>query len=84
LRALMSAPTSGKAWDLRCHVREELVKYLQREYPQSLPRIRAEIRQTDEKAAVPDKRPPPEVIRDGTSSFAASGKVAPSADSQGS
>ena len=82
LRALMSAPTSGKAWDLRCHVREELVKYLQREYPQSLPRIRAEIRQGDEKTAVPDKRPPPEVIRDATSSFAASGKVAPSADSQ--
>jgi small-conductance mechanosensitive channel len=53
LRALMSAPDSGKAWDLRCQVREELVKYLQREYPQSLPRVRAEIRQGDEKTAVP-------------------------------
>jgi small-conductance mechanosensitive channel len=45
LRALMSAPDSGKAWDLRCHVREKLVEFLQREYPDSLPVIRAEIGQ---------------------------------------
>lgn len=43
LRALMSASDSSKAWDLRCFVRESLTKYLQREYPQSLPRLRAEI-----------------------------------------
>jgi len=42
LRALMSAENSGKAWDLRCHVREKLVEFLQREHPQALPRIRAE------------------------------------------
>ncbi len=43
LRALMSAPDSGKAWDLRCHVREKLIDFLQQKYPQSLPRTRAEI-----------------------------------------
>lgn len=58
LRALMSAPTSGIAWDLRCHVREELVKYLQREYPQSLPTVRAEIRQRPEEMAA-SRQPSP-------------------------
>ena len=43
LRALMSAPDSGKAWDLRCHVREKLVSFLQQRYPQSLPKMRAEL-----------------------------------------
>ncbi len=43
LRALMSAGTSGVAWDLRCHVREKLLEFLQREYPQCLPKLRAEI-----------------------------------------
>ena len=43
LRALMSAPDSSKAWDLRCHVREKLVEFLQERYPQSLPRARAEL-----------------------------------------
>jgi small-conductance mechanosensitive channel len=44
LRALMSASDSGKAWDLRCYVRERLIEFLQRRYPQSLPRTRAEVR----------------------------------------
>jgi small-conductance mechanosensitive channel len=43
LRALMSAPNGPKAWDLRCHVREKLIEFLQRQYPQSLPRVRAEL-----------------------------------------
>jgi small-conductance mechanosensitive channel len=44
LRALMSAADSGKAWDLRCHVREKLIAFLQARYPECLPRVRAEIR----------------------------------------
>jgi small-conductance mechanosensitive channel len=40
LRVLVSARDAGKAWDLRCRVREALVGYLQREWPQFLPRIR--------------------------------------------
>jgi small-conductance mechanosensitive channel len=43
LRALMSAADSDSAWDLRCHVREALVDFLQRSYPQSLPKMRAEL-----------------------------------------
>jgi hypothetical protein len=43
LRALMSAPNGPKAWDLRCYVREALIGFLQKEYPQSLPRVRAEV-----------------------------------------
>lgn len=43
LRALMSAPGSSAAWDLRCHVREKLIAFLQQHYPQSLPRTRGEI-----------------------------------------
>jgi small-conductance mechanosensitive channel len=43
LRALMSAPDSGTAWDLRCYVREKLIEFLQQKYPESLPKARAEI-----------------------------------------
>ena len=43
LRALMSAADSSRGWDLRCHVRERLVQFLQNNYPNSLPRTRADI-----------------------------------------
>jgi len=43
LRALVSAKNSGAGWDLRCHVREKLVEFLQREYPDCLPRQRIEM-----------------------------------------
>jgi hypothetical protein len=43
LRALVSAKNSGETWDLRCHVREKLVEFLQRDYPDCLPRVRAEV-----------------------------------------
>jgi small-conductance mechanosensitive channel len=45
MRALMSAPNSGTAWDLRCFVREKLIAFLQTRYPQSLPKARAEIKE---------------------------------------
>ncbi len=45
LRALKSAADSGTASDLRCQVREKLVEFLQKNYPQCLPRMRAEIRE---------------------------------------
>jgi small-conductance mechanosensitive channel len=40
LRALMSAASSGIAWDLRCLVREKLVTFIQQHYPGSLPKMR--------------------------------------------
>lgn len=53
LRALMSAPDSSKAWDLRCYVREKLIDFLQKQYPESLPKTRAEIRTVSANNAVP-------------------------------
>jgi small-conductance mechanosensitive channel len=41
VRALASAANASLAWDLRCQVREQLVDFLQRNYPESLPKLRA-------------------------------------------
>lgn len=41
VRTLMSAATSGNAFDLRCYMREELVKYIRENYPECLPKTRA-------------------------------------------
>jgi small-conductance mechanosensitive channel len=43
LRVLVSARTSGTAFNLRCEVREKLIDFLQREHPRSLPRRRQQI-----------------------------------------
>jgi small-conductance mechanosensitive channel len=43
LRALVSAADSPAAWELRCEVREKLIAFLQERYPESLPRVRAEL-----------------------------------------
>jgi small-conductance mechanosensitive channel len=42
-RALISASDASKAWDLRCHVREQLLTFVQKNYPAALPRVRAEV-----------------------------------------
>ncbi len=49
LRALMSASDSATAWNLRCHIREKLISFLQERFPQSLPKIRAEFREKPQK-----------------------------------
>jgi len=41
VRALMSASSSGNAFDLRCDVREGLIKFVQVNYPDSFPLMRA-------------------------------------------
>jgi small-conductance mechanosensitive channel len=43
VRALMSAADASAAWNLRCHVREKLVEFIRDNYPDALPRIRAEL-----------------------------------------
>ena len=43
LRALVSAGDSSRAWELRCLVREKLMEFLQKNYPESLPKIRARV-----------------------------------------
>jgi small-conductance mechanosensitive channel len=41
LRALVSSADAARNWDLRCLVRERLIEFIRREYPASLPRLRA-------------------------------------------
>jgi len=40
VRALMSASSSGNAFDLRCDIREGLIKFIQENFPDSLPHDR--------------------------------------------
>lgn len=47
VRGLVSASDAPKLWTLRCDVREGLVEFLQREYPESLPVVRAEVRSAE-------------------------------------
>lgn len=43
IRILVSAGNSGRLWDLRCRLREELIDFIQRDYPGYLPLLRAGI-----------------------------------------
>ena len=42
IRALISAENSSNVWELRCLVREKLIDFMQRNYPDRLPRVRLE------------------------------------------
>jgi small-conductance mechanosensitive channel len=48
LRALVSAADSATLGDLRCEVREKLMGFLRDNHPESLPRMRAELRMGSE------------------------------------
>jgi small-conductance mechanosensitive channel len=52
LRALVSASTSPKAWDLRCEIREKLIDFLRAEFPSALPTARVALRREED--AVPE------------------------------
>lgn len=54
LRALISAGDASTAWTLRCEVREKLVTFIQQNYPQCLPKFRAELDQIDK--SYPDSK----------------------------
>ena len=43
VRVLVSAGDGGKAWDLRCDVREHLIEWIRTHHPYALPRLRAEL-----------------------------------------
>jgi len=49
LRALMSAADAPTAWNLRCEVREKLVCFIQKNYPDALPKVRAELERIEAK-----------------------------------
>ena len=66
VRVLVSSPDSSRAWDLRCHLREALINFIQREYPGCLPQLRADLnvgRKPNVEHSVPDhiepERQPP-------------------------
>lgn len=43
LRVLLSSADSSRSWDARCHMRERLISFVARQYPQCLPQLRAEM-----------------------------------------
>jgi small-conductance mechanosensitive channel len=51
LRVLVSAADAGRAWELRCLVRERLIDFVRREWPQFLPRLRAEFHSAQPQSA---------------------------------
>ncbi|HSW17996.1 MAG TPA: mechanosensitive ion channel family protein [Ramlibacter sp.] len=63
LRVLVTSASSSQNWDLRCAVREALVEFMQREYPQALPGLRARV---DVDQAWPGASPPPATHPPGT------------------
>ncbi|WP_010523196.1 mechanosensitive ion channel family protein [Aquimarina agarivorans] len=52
LRSLVSAKDSPTAWDLRVHVREKLIDFLQQNYPESLPHSSIKIKENTIKTEV--------------------------------
>lgn len=50
IRILVSAKNSPTAWDLRVYVREKMIEFIQKNYPESLPRTRIYL--NDEKNTV--------------------------------
>jgi len=48
LRALVSAADASTAWSLRCQVREKMVDFIQKNYPDALPKLRAEFQKLKE------------------------------------
>ena len=56
IRALMSAKDSPIAWDLRVFIREKMIEFIQKNYPESLPRTRVVFEQGEQKSTtVPNK-----------------------------
>ena len=53
LRALVSAANSSNAWELRVMLREQLLEFIRRNYPDSLPRTRAEITEIPKEMSLP-------------------------------
>ncbi len=58
IRCIMSTIDSSRGWDLKCETREGMVTYLQKNHPDCLPRVRADLRRDP---AAPDPRDIPPV-----------------------
>jgi hypothetical protein len=59
VRVLVSAGDAGKLYDLRCRVREAVIGFLAREYPQCLPRSRIEAEMELAEAGATQAQPAP-------------------------
>ena len=59
IRALISAADASRRWDLSCRVREALIDFVQREYPECLPRVRAEVGRAERQPESAQPAPPP-------------------------
>ncbi len=55
VRALATASTSPRAWDLRCYIREQMINWLSAEHPEAFPRFRAttEVEEKPSRIAAP-------------------------------
>jgi len=60
LRLLVSAADASLNWDLRCRVREQLVSFVAANYPQYLPRLRADLGESTVRLAAPEAHSPGE------------------------
>ena len=62
VRMLLSAGNSGDAFNLRCYIRENLILFIQNNYPESLPKTRMELRERKvAEGYTADTAPTPEV-----------------------
>jgi hypothetical protein len=59
IRVLISAGDASRRWDLCCRVREAMIDFVQRECPQYLPCLRAEINYGQRHTALTEPAPPP-------------------------
>ncbi len=57
VRVLVSTSDSSKNWDLRCYVRENLIKFIAKNYPDSLPQVRAIMRENEPVAPHVEEHP---------------------------
>jgi len=83
LRLIVSSPSAGQSWDLRCLLREGLIDFLQRTQPHALPRVRAEVDGLPPRAAQiasGDARPPDATTATGSSPGATMPRPADSAE----
>jgi small-conductance mechanosensitive channel len=50
VRFLMSSKNSSEAFDLRCYIREHLITFIQKNYPDSLPKFRTDAQDNSQQA----------------------------------
>jgi small-conductance mechanosensitive channel len=63
LRVLLSSVDSSRSWDARCHMRERLIAFVAKQYPQCLPQLRAEMSSRNVKPERDAHEPPTEIAR---------------------